>query len=463
MCFSPLELPACKSALIRQDGLTLARETPGAGPPLFPISPAMPLPHSPVTPSAQYSPIRDTQSTGYAVTTTSFTSPSPRSKVSDWDFVSSSNRQHRQSSHDHHYHHQYYHDNHHQPVPAETTDSSAIPPPHATRIAGNTIKREPSSTFRDPFNDPTPIRPPPPTLPANSADPVKDLEPPRTRGHSRSSSAGALSDSLRNLNRWSASTASSRTSNLTGFTKRISAEVFGGSGHSPNRRLHKSRPSTSSISPRTTPPARPRVESPPPVIPPLQTLPQISVGPSLEEEVRQTNVLDRSSPVPRPKLIIRPSDEAGLYWDGAPQIPEENSGLSSQLKPAESLLPAATITRESTMPYTQNGDPRGHSRNRSANTSADTTSSRTRDRDRDRANRPPSQRTMLSKALAKANTAVQLDNAQNTEGARSAYSEACTLLQQVLLRTAAEEDRRKLEAIVSGDVSFVQSFPTIDD
>ncbi|KAK4213202.1 hypothetical protein QBC37DRAFT_473373 [Rhypophila decipiens] len=282
-----------------------------------------------------------------------------------------------------------------------------------------------------------------PTRYTNTADPVKEVEPSRTSGHSRSSSAGALSDSLRNLNRWSASTTSSRTSNLTGFTKRISSEVFGGSGNSPNRKLHKSRPSTSSISPRTTLPARARVESPPPVIPPLQSLPQISFGPSLEEEVRQSNVLDRSSPVPRPKLILRPSDELGLYWDGAPQIPEDNSGLSSQLNPAESLLPAATITPERKMPYTQNGDSRGHSRNRSANTSADTTSSRTRDR----ANRPPSQRTMLSKALQKANTAVQLDNAQNTEGARSAYSEACTLLQQVLLRTAAEEDRKKLEAI----------------
>jgi hypothetical protein len=55
----------------------------------------------------------------------------------------------------------------------------------------------------------------------------------------------------------------------------------------------------------------------------------------------------------------------------------------------------------------------------------------------------------LSKALAKANTAVQLDNAQNYEGARESYTEACNLLQQVLARTTGEEDRKKLEAIVS--------------
>ncbi|KAH7030669.1 uncharacterized protein B0I36DRAFT_373885 [Microdochium trichocladiopsis] len=54
---------------------------------------------------------------------------------------------------------------------------------------------------------------------------------------------------------------------------------------------------------------------------------------------------------------------------------------------------------------------------------------------------------MLSKALGKANTAVQLDNAQNYEGAREAYVEACELLHLVLARTTGEEDRKKLEAI----------------
>ncbi|KAI2601991.1 hypothetical protein GGR54DRAFT_654882 [Hypoxylon sp. NC1633] len=54
---------------------------------------------------------------------------------------------------------------------------------------------------------------------------------------------------------------------------------------------------------------------------------------------------------------------------------------------------------------------------------------------------------MLSKALAKANAAVQLDNAQNYVAAKDSYLEACDLLQQVLARTSGEEDRKKLEAI----------------
>ncbi|RKF82078.1 putative mit domain-containing protein [Golovinomyces cichoracearum] len=65
----------------------------------------------------------------------------------------------------------------------------------------------------------------------------------------------------------------------------------------------------------------------------------------------------------------------------------------------------------------------------------------------ERASKHPSQKVMLSKALQKANTAVLLDNAQNFEGAKQAYSEACALLQQVMLRSSGDNDRRKLEAI----------------
>jgi hypothetical protein len=54
---------------------------------------------------------------------------------------------------------------------------------------------------------------------------------------------------------------------------------------------------------------------------------------------------------------------------------------------------------------------------------------------------------MLSRALQKANTAVLLDNAQNFEGAMEAYQDACKLLQQVMIRSSQDEDRRKLDAI----------------
>ena len=88
--------------------------------------------------------------------------------------------------------------------------------------------------------------------------------------------------------------------------------------------------------------------------------------------------------------------------------------------------------------------PRGHVRQRSSNqASSDSTASRNRSRQQ------PSQKAMLSRALQRANQAVQLDNQQNFESARQSYSEACGLLQQVLERTYGEEDKKKLEAIVS--------------
>ncbi|KAK3068014.1 hypothetical protein LTR53_014745, partial [Teratosphaeriaceae sp. CCFEE 6253] len=66
---------------------------------------------------------------------------------------------------------------------------------------------------------------------------------------------------------------------------------------------------------------------------------------------------------------------------------------------------------------------------------------------RSREAREKDKKAMLSKALQKANTAVLLDNAQNFEGALEAYTDACRLLQQVMDRSSAAEDKRKLEAI----------------
>lgn len=60
------------------------------------------------------------------------------------------------------------------------------------------------------------------------------------------------------------------------------------------------------------------------------------------------------------------------------------------------------------------------------------------------------QKVMLSKALQKANTAVLLDNAANFEGAMEAYTDACQLLQLVMLRSnGGDEEKLKLQEIVS--------------
>lgn len=56
---------------------------------------------------------------------------------------------------------------------------------------------------------------------------------------------------------------------------------------------------------------------------------------------------------------------------------------------------------------------------------------------------------MLLKALKKARSAVDLDNAADIEGAIADYAESCQLLQQVMGRSFDVNDLRKLSAIRS--------------
>ncbi|KAK2750678.1 hypothetical protein FQN57_002751 [Myotisia sp. PD_48] len=68
-------------------------------------------------------------------------------------------------------------------------------------------------------------------------------------------------------------------------------------------------------------------------------------------------------------------------------------------------------------------------------------------RDQARDGRGSSQKTMLSRALQKANTAVLLDNATNYAGAIEAYTDACGLLSQVMHRAGGNDEKHKLDDI----------------
>ncbi|KAK4133958.1 hypothetical protein BT67DRAFT_434561 [Trichocladium antarcticum] len=333
------------------------------------------------------------------------------------------------------------------PFPPNPPRTSSLLPP--ARIISDPVAPQAGPLLRDPFNDPRPA----PRIP----DSAREFEPQHRRGHSRSSSAGGLTDTLRNLNRWSASTTSSRASNIAGFTKRVSAEFLGAAFSSPGRKAHKRRPSTSGGSPRSFGQRKSRDESPAPGpehVPALQSLPRISTGPSLEHEVFESNMLGGFSPVETLETARPPSQDTGAFWDAEPRGWEGHLASSAQPPhPVRPPPPTEMISPEPTMSYTHNGGARAHSRSRSsgAKGSVDRTRERdwdhVREKDRERPNKPPSQKAMLSRALQKARTAVQLDNAQNFEGARTAYAEACAVLQQVLQRTTGEDDRNKLEAI----------------
>lgn len=332
--------------------------------------------------------------------------------------------------------------------------SSLLPPPSLT--VDQSSWDQPA--LHDPFSNASAA------VPVPAADPVNDREfddsvsPKNTRrrhskSHSRSSSLGGLSDGFRNLNRWSISTASSRASNPASakrFSRRMSIDstaLFSQSSSASPRRLHKSRPSTAGGSPEDV---RHQQQ---PSVPPLTTLPPIVQLPSLSQDDLVGAALsgrdpkpDRSTQFPGPGA----DSESGTFWDDSSRTGETSYLSTSARNTPDPYLPTSAFSRDAAMPHTEDGPAhreKGHTRSRSQGVNSSTGSASSQ-RNPSRS-KQPSQKAMLSKALQKANTAVQLDNAQNFQGARSSYREACDLLHQVLLRTAGDEDKKKLEAIVS--------------
>jgi hypothetical protein len=144
---------------------------------------------------------------------------------------------------------------------------------------------------------------------------------------------------------------------------------------------------------------------------------------------------------------------------GSPPIFESearNTSSTAPSRPIAASQPSTAVTRDTAQQPAQGAgrersgskdqDSRGRSES-NASTRLDDGYQSTPPRTRER--REKDKKTMLSRALQKANTAVLLDNAQNFEGAVEAYGDACKLLQQVMIRSSGEDDRRKLDAIVS--------------
>ncbi|KFY46281.1 hypothetical protein V495_02573 [Pseudogymnoascus sp. VKM F-4514 (FW-929)] len=276
--------------------------------------------------------------------------------------------------------------------------------------------------------------------------------------HRRSDSLGSARDGVGNLNRWSQSTTSSKGSTAHARSNSSSRALTSASGTSKIDNFSKGSrygaPKSESSPQRL--PSRGRDSSTlSSSLPPLITLPQYRRGSN-----------DRGDQSPQTSTTISPST-AGLlsaavrsaapdYFGDSWEDPNtrgsarNHSMNRSPIIPSPSLPPGHTKSSGSPVQKQRQGRDRsrsrGHSRNRSHATkgSSGTLSS---EKNKDRSSRQPSQKAMLSKALQKANTAVVLDNAMNFEGAMQAYSEACDLLQQVMMRSSGDEDRRKLEAI----------------
>ena len=311
-------------------------------------------------------------------------------------------------------------------------------------------------------------------------------------GHSRPDSLTGIKEGVGNLNRWSQSTTSSRSSagqnRKNSFTRRLS---FGGSGsigslagfaapQSPQSRnvLSKQRPSPGN-SPSRQPSKAPPVVAPSTILPPLMTLPSLTI---LTNDGDSPSTTASTTPATA-GLLISPTDYFGNKWTGPspprrrPSVqrtttaPSPLGGPSSSSRKAlssglDTHPPSASSDSALSPPNKALPKPKyrdydranhgSHSRNReepgkgSGSTEAGSSASSLRsNKEGRRRHKTPSQKAMLSKALQKAHTAVLLDNAQNFEGAMEAYRDACALLQHVMIKSSGEEDRKKLEAIVS--------------
>ena len=321
----------------------------------------------------------------------------------------------------------------------------------------------------------------------------KRLSPEKTRRSSafynRPDSRQGISEGSFNVDSGSQSGHKSPTAHRrkSSFSKRLSGSIgsfagFGGpQASSPNTRSNKRPRSPPIFNYPTASDISPLPENPAPILPPIVTLSSLSqavdaadspstisahtpataelLSPSINITGDQDYFGDRWSnvsptrPVSKGKRISlgRPLSRSGAASPRSPDRP-----LSSWSgKPPESVYSprAATMTKQVDRRQSNQYRRRANSARSTGTTEGESSASDNRDfSGRAHRRRAPSQKALLSKALAKANHAVVLDGKQNVEGAILAYGDACNLLRQVMVRSSGEDDRRKLEAVVSTEI-----------
>ena len=354
-----------------------------------------------------------------------------------------------------------------------------------------TIHRIVSPTFRNGQSSTSSITSQSPTKSAAAAPP--DAKRRGSAAHSRANSIGGITDGVGNLNRWSQSTVSSKSSTTihnkrSSFARRLSGSFgsFGGFGspQSPPSKpsIPKAKPSDDSskrILAKAPPPGQTPSQPPPRPLRSSQAPPQNAISPSIaEDRGPSSSVEDPSTPSAHNtgtadyfdgkwsgRIVSKRQESLGEKVTTSSTVASSPRTIKARTREhggARSELPPQAYGSPKTLPegHRRRGErdhPKrpstGHSRNREVagkgSGGGSSTSSAPSLREGSQRRKGPSQKAMLSKALQKANHAVQLDNAQNFEGAMDAYGDACDLLQQVMLRSAGDEDRKKLEAIVS--------------
>ena len=375
-------------------------------------------------------------------------------------------------------------------------------PGSASSSSASTVQRVASPTTRN-------VQRPPPTVVAQTLAPITPRITPTSEkrkkkpgNHSHTSSVSGNGGAAGNANRWSQSNPSNKPTaanhqRRNSFAKRLSGS-FGsigsysnGQGSNATKNVLKKVNPSPSITPTTIAATTMALvtdthEHPsrahPSILPPVVTLPTLS------QAVDSTRTpISTGDPTPTtadllPSATYMPGngDYFGKDWNSSSVSKRSNVANKSSSSANSKQIPlggpmsqgSTNVPERGHRQYTapsqstqlpihrsRDGDNlNGSSQPQTLNDSRDTgakpdgrpsESSEHRHGDKTRRRKPPSQKAMLSKALQKANHAVVLDNAQNFEGAMDAYGDACDLLQQVMLRSSGDEDRRKLDAIVS--------------
>lgn len=271
-------------------------------------------------------------------------------------------------------------------------------------------------------------------------------------GHTLFSPNHPVSDGVANVNRWSNSTSS--TSNLRSPAEQSTAGDFD-SPSSRDRRTMSFGQSHSvkrdELPPRTVSQPRgpspmqgaaqrhPSLDAQSAPANPLASLhiPNASIG-SIASPCDSDIMLTATSFSPSSAGLLTPLSYSSYeYFGNGPAGP----GASKRDGSSSGRMPRQSPPR----PISQKGSNHRHHPSSSIEELQPNEQARKRPKTRER--REQDKKTMLAKALEQANTAVQLDNAMNYDGALSAYNDACRLLQSVMSRTTGADDKRKLDAI----------------
>jgi hypothetical protein len=368
-----------------------------------------------------------------------------------------------------------------------STSSSVVTIKKAASISSRSGSRTPRSATRP--RSPDELGPQLAALLESSFDPSAKGK--RSSSWSRPGSSAGIREGVGNLNRWSHSTTSSASGQESGLARKRKSSTGPLSmlgSETPERSQNDQAPDIPPASRRSPgeklsrrdPPAQPTLDTnlrlpqmgdlraPSSASNPLETPSTASATPLTAELLtpstaptdyfgeqwssRQYTASNGPRPAPRPARIAE-SPRAQRSFQKSPQMLIDLATKPMPALPSES----SSLETETKLRTWRAGHARSQDQNGTGSGDTDagsSMSSAASERDPPQPRRSPAQKTMLSHALSRANSAVVLDNAQDLRGAIEAYADACQLLHEVMLRSSGDEDRSKLQAIVSRMLSY---------